>query len=260
MPRKCDCAYRRRPTQSKRRFETVAWAASVASKRAPSERFTHGPCGSSILSAFANAVFLLEVTGAIGRESVQRPKEVAGVTVMMVGTIGIFVNGATALLFASGRKDDINIQGASLHMVNDAAVSAGVIILAAPILWTEWLWLDDAMSLAICAVILWSTWGLLRSSVDMSLSRTSEINLKAVRVYLLDRPGMMEVHDLRVSSLITTETAMTCHFVIPYGHPGDQFLMESAYLLRELYKIGHATLQIEITEGNACSLAPDSVV
>lgn len=242
----------------------VAWAASIASKRAPSGRFTYGLRGSSILAALANAVFLLVATGAIGWESVQRfrdPEPVAGVTVMVVATIGIFVNGATALLFARGRKGDINIQGAFLHMAGDAAVSAGVVISAALILWIGWLWLDPAMSLVICAVILWSTWGLLRSSVGMSLSAApAEIDLDAVRAFLLDRPGVSEIHDLHVWPISTTETAMTCHLVIPSGHPGDEFLMECAHLLQKSYKIGHATLQIEISEDNACSLAPDSVV
>ncbi|MEW6151100.1 MAG: cation diffusion facilitator family transporter, partial [Pseudomonadota bacterium] len=104
----------------------VAWAASVASKRAPSGRFTYGLKGASILAALANAVFLLVATGAIGWESILRlyePEPVAGLTVMVVAAIGIVVNGATAMLFASGRKGDINIQGAFLHMAGDAAVS-----------------------------------------------------------------------------------------------------------------------------------------
>lgn len=192
----------------------VAWGASIASKRAPSGRFTYGLRGSSILAALANAIFLLVATGAIGWESVQRfrdPEAVAGVTVMVVAAVGILVNGATALLFASGRKGDINIQGAFLHMAGDAAVSAGVVISAALILWTGWLWLDPGMSLVICAVILWSTWGLLRSSVGMSLNAApAEIDLGAVRAFLLDRPGVTEMHDLHVWPISTTETAMTC--------------------------------------------------
>lgn len=141
--------------------------------------------GCSILAALANAVFLLVATGAIGWESVQRfrdPAPVAGLTVMVVAAVGIFVNGSTASLFASGRKGDINIQGAFLHMAGDAAVSAGVVISAAVLLWTGRLWLYPAMSLVICAVILWSTWGLLRRSVGMSLSAApAEIDLDAVR-------------------------------------------------------------------------------
>lgn len=113
------------------------------------------------------------------------------------------------------------------------------------------------MSLVICAVILWSTWGLLRVSVGMSLSAAPvELDLDAVRAFLLDRPGVTEIHDQHVWPISTTETAMTCHLVIPSGHPGDEFLMECAHLLQESYKIGHAALQIEISEGNACLLAP----
>ncbi|CUT13502.1 Cobaltzinccadmium resistance protein CzcD [Bradyrhizobium sp.] len=242
----------------------VAWAASVASKQPPSGRFTYGLKGTSILAALANAVFLLVATGAIGWESVQRfwqPEPVAGITVMVVAAIGIVINGAIALLFARGRKGDLNIHGAFLHMAGDAAVSAGVVVSAALILWTDWLWLDPAMSLVICAVVLWSTWGLLRGSIGMSLAAApADTDVGAVRTFLLDRPGVTDVHDLHVWPISTTETAMTCHVVMPEGHPGDHFLIESARLLRERYRIGHSTLQIEITENNACALAPDDVV
>lgn len=242
----------------------VAWAASVASKRAPSGRFTYGLKGASILAALANAVFLLVATGAIGWESILRlyePEPVAGLTVMVVAAIGIVVNGATAMLFASGRKGDINIQGAFLHMAGDAAVSAGVVASAALILWTGWLWLDPGMSLVICAVILWSTWSLLRGSVAMSLSAAPVgTDMDAVRSLLLQRPGVSKIHDLHIWPISTTETAITCHLVMPAGHPGDGFLMESARLLRTEHKIGHATLQIETDENNECALAPDDVV
>jgi cobalt-zinc-cadmium efflux system protein len=242
----------------------VAWGASVASKRAPSGRFTYGLRRTSILAALANAIFLLVATGAIGLEAVERlrnPEPVAGVTVMIVAAIGILINGATAMLFASGRKGDINIRGAFLHMAGDAAVSAGVVISAALIMLTGWLWLDPVTSLLICAVILWSTWGLLRASVDMSLDAVpAGTDVEAVRRFLLGRPGITKVHDLHVWPISTTETAMTCHVVMPAGHPGDAFLMESARLLRSSFRIGHSTLQIEVDENNACALAPDNVV
>jgi cobalt-zinc-cadmium efflux system protein len=180
---------------------------------------------------------------------------------MAVAAVGIAINGATAMLFASGRKGDINIRGAFLHMAGDAAVSAGVVISAALIMFTGWLWLDPATSLLICAVILWSTWGVLRASVDMSLDAAPvETNVEAVRAFLLSRPGVEKVHDLHVWPISTTETAMTCHIIMPNGHPGDEFLIESARLLRHSFKIGHSTLQIEIDENNGCTLAPDNVV
>jgi cobalt-zinc-cadmium efflux system protein len=109
----------------------IAWIASALTKRAPSSRYTYGLGGSSILAAVFNAVLLLVAVGAIAWEAVLRlfhPEPVASGTVMIVAAVGIIINGATAWLFASGRKSDLNIRGAFLHMVADAAVSAGVVV------------------------------------------------------------------------------------------------------------------------------------
>jgi cobalt-zinc-cadmium efflux system protein len=242
----------------------VAWAAVGLSKREPTPKFTYGLHGSSILAALFNAVFLFVAVGAIGWEAVQRlsnPEPVAGLTVMAVAGAGILVNGITAWLFASGRRGDINIKGAFLHMAADAVVSAGVVVGAIVIIYTGWLWIDPIISIGICAVILWSTWGLLRSSVQMSLSAVPEhIDGDAIRKFLKDRPGVVEIHDLHIWPISTTETALTCHLVLPSGHPGDAFLMQTAHELKHDFAIGHATLQIETDKKSACSLAPDSVV
>jgi cobalt-zinc-cadmium efflux system protein len=241
----------------------VAWGASVAARRAPSGRFTYGLRASTILAALANAMFLLVATGAIGWEAILRlrePEPVAGLTVMVVAGIGILINGFTALLFASGRKDDINIEGAYLHMAADAAVSLGVVISAALIIWTGWLWLDPVTSLVICATILWSTTSLLRGSIDMSMAAAPKgTDLAAVRAFLLARPGVSGIHDLHVWPISTTETALTCHLVMPAG-TGDAFLMETTQLLKTSFRIGHTTLQVETHPDNGCALAPDDVV
>ena len=242
----------------------VAWGASIAARRAPSGRFTYGLRASTILAALANAVFLLVATGAIGWEAILRlrePEPIAGVTVMVVAGIGILVNGFTAMLFARGRKDDINVEGAYLHMAADAAVSLGVVISAALIIWTGWLWLDPVTSLAICAAILWSTTSLLRGSIDMSMAAAPKgTDLAAIKAFLLERPGVSGIHDLHVWPISTTETALTCHLVMPAGTTGDAFLMETAQLLRTSFRIGHTTLQVETHADNGCALAPDDVV
>ncbi|MEY9466194.1 cobalt-zinc-cadmium efflux system protein [Bradyrhizobium ottawaense] len=241
----------------------VAWGASIAARRAPSGRFTYGFRASTILAALANAVFLLVATGAIGWEAILRlrePEPVAGVTVMVVAGIGILINGFTAMLFASGRKDDINVEGAYLHMAADAAVSLGVVVSAALIIWTGWLWLDPLTSLVICATILWSTTSLLRGSIDMSMAAAPKgTDLAAIRSFLLARPGVSAIHDLHVWPISTTETALTCHLVMPTG-AGDTFLMETAQLLKTTHCIGHTTLQVETHPDNGCALAPDDVV
>jgi cobalt-zinc-cadmium efflux system protein len=238
----------------------IAWIAASLAKRAPRGRFTYGLRGSTILAALFNGVFLLVAVGAIGLEAFwrfQAPEPVAGQTVMIVAAIGILINGATAMLFMRGRHSDINVQGAYLHMAADAAVSAGVVVSAALIVWTGWLWIDPLVSFLICVVILWSTIGLLRGAVAMSLGAApAAVDLAAVRHSLLDRPGVTAIHDLHVWPLSTTETAMTCHLVIPTGHPGDAFLSETATMLVESHRICHATIQIETDANCACALEP----
>jgi cobalt-zinc-cadmium efflux system protein len=242
----------------------VAWAAYGLSRRPPDDRFTYGLRSSSILAALFNAMFLLVAVGAITWEAVQRlvhPQPVASITIMTVASIGIAINGFTAWLFASGRKGDLNIRGAFLHMLADAAVSAGVVASGIVIFFTDWLWIDPLASMSIALVILWGTWGLLRESVLMSLSAVPpRIEISQVRAYLERLPGVLQIHDLHIWPIGTTKTALTCHLVMPAGHQGDRFLMHVAHTLEEQFGIDHATLQVETSTDTACALAPEHVV
>jgi cobalt-zinc-cadmium efflux system protein len=236
----------------------------VLSRRTPTTRYTYGLGSSSILAALFNAMFLLTAVGAIAWEAVQRlahPVPVAGKTVVIVAAVGIAINGWTAWLFASGRKGDINIRGAFLHMAADAAVSAGVVVAGAIILLTGWDWVDPAMSLIICVVIVWGTWSLLKDSVRMSLAAVPpNVEPDEVRSYLEQLPGVAQLHDLHIWPMSTTETALTCHVVMPGGHPGDEFLVAAAHELQHRFSIGHATIQIETSEATQCALESDKVV
>jgi cobalt-zinc-cadmium efflux system protein len=242
----------------------VAWLATVLARRAPTARFTYGMRGSSILAALFNAVFLLVTVGGLSWEAIRRlgsPEPVAGKTMMAVAAIGILVNGVTAWLFASGRKDDINLKGAFLHMASDALVSVGVVAAGLLILLTGSLWIDPIVSLVINGVIVWGTWGLLRDSVGMSMAAVpAQIDPAAVRTFLSARTGVVDVHDLHIWPMSTTENALTCHLVMPNGHPGDAFLHELAGDLAQRFRINHTTVQIEVDQHLACALAPDEVV
>jgi cobalt-zinc-cadmium efflux system protein len=242
----------------------VAWVASRLARQPPTPRFSYGLRGSSILAALFNAMFLLVAVGAIAWEAIGRlrePAPVAGTTVMIVAAIGILINGVTAWFFASGAKGDLNIRGAFLHMAADAAVSAGVVLAGLAILQTGWLWLDPVVSIAISVVIVWGTWSLLRDSLALSLAAVPPgIDPEAVRAFLAARPGVGRLHDLHIWPMSTTETALTVHLVMPGGHPGDAFLVETARALAARFAIGHATLQIEVSEATACMLEPDHVV
>ncbi len=227
----------------------LAWGASVAAKRPASARFTYGYKSSTILAAFANALLLAVTVGAILFETLHRmvePSPVQGMTMVVVAGIGIAINTATALLFMRGRHHDLNIRGAFLHMTADALVSLGVVIAGVAILLTGRLWIDPVTSLLIVGVIAWSTWGLARDSIKLGLNAVPDrIDEEAVRAHLAALDGVVEVHDLHIWPMSTTETAMTAHLVIPGGHPGDTFLNQISHELEHRFGIGHTTIQVE---------------
>jgi cobalt-zinc-cadmium efflux system protein len=227
----------------------VAWGASILVRRIPTARRTYGLRRSSILAALANAVFLLVAIGVIAREAVARfshPEPVAGATVVWVALVGIAINTATALLFLAGRKGDLNIRGAFLHMAADAGVSLGVVVAGLLIIVTGWQWLDPVISLAIALIILVGTWGLLRDSVNLALDAVPEgIDAGAVAAHLAALPGVTGVHDLHIWAMSTTETALTAHLVVPGGESGDALLARAGAGLHDHFGIEHATLQVE---------------
>ncbi len=243
----------------------IAWAASALARQRPSTRFTYGYRGSSILAALLNAVILFIAVGAIGLESVQRliePGPVASLTVIVVAAVGIVVNGLTTLLFLRGRHGDLNIRSAYLHMAADTLVSVGVVVAGAVIMATGWVWVDPAVGLVIATVIVVGTWDLLRHSMRLALDAVpASIDPEAVRRYLTGRAGVSELHDLHIWPMSTTETALTCHLVMPTGHPGDAMLAGLALELRDRFQIQHATIQVETGDpAHPCELVPDHIV
>lgn len=234
----------------------IAWIASVLSARPATGRFTYGYKSSSILAALANAGLLLVAVGAILIETLRRfaaPAPVEGEAMMLIAGIGVVINTATALLFMRGRKHDINIRGAFLHMAADALVSLGVVVAGALVLFTGAMWIDPVTSLIIVAIIAWSTWGLLKDSIAMGLNAVPHgIDQQAVHTMLASQPGVSAVHDLHIWPMSTTETALTAHLVMPAGHPGDAFLEALAHDLEHRFGIGHVTVQVETAHG-ACA-------
>ncbi len=241
----------------------IAWIAVYLGKKAPSERRTYGFKRSSILSALFNAVFLLVAIGAIAWEAIQRfstPQPVAGKTVIIVAFIGILINTLTALLFMSGRKHDLNIRGAFMHMAADALVSLGVVVAGFVLLWTGWQWLDPLVSLVISIVILFGTWGLLKESINLSLDAVPEgIDIVKIKGYLSNLPTIQEVHDLHVWGMSTTEAALTVHLIRSEIEDNDELLQKLTKELHDQFGIEHATIQIEKGTFN-CSLQPESTI
>src|SRR5277367_384377 len=241
----------------------LAWASHAISQKHPTERYTYGFRSSSIIAALINATILLVVTGAIAWAALERlfaPQPVAGVTVMVVAALAIVINGAAAAVLSRGNTGDLNVYGAFLHLVADAAVSAGVVIAGLIILLTGWLWADPVASLLISGVIVWSTWGLLRDAAKMSLHGVPpQIDPGAVRVFLQSLPAVAEVHDLHIWPMSTTETALTCHLVMPQGYPEADFLEVVYTGLQARFGIEHPTIQIESGD-RPCKLSPAHIV
>jgi cobalt-zinc-cadmium efflux system protein len=228
----------------------LAWAGLAAGRLAPNDRHTYGWRRGSILASFANAVLLLVAMGSLAWEAAHRlrsPVTIDGTTVVVIAAIGVGVNAATAGLFFHGRKGDLNIRAAFLHMAADAMVSLGVVAAGAIYLWQGWAWVDPVTSLVVAAVIVVGTWSLFRESLHLLFDGVPEgIDVREVRATLLAVPGVQGLHELHVWGMATTETALTAHLVLEAGHDDREALLTAATnALRERFRIRHVTLQLE---------------
>jgi cobalt-zinc-cadmium efflux system protein len=230
-------------------------AAWLAARRAGARR-TYGFSKATVLAALANALVLVIACGGILWEALSRfasPEATQAGLVMAVAAAGVAINGATALLFLAGRKRDVNVRGAFLHMAADAGVSAAVILAGGAMWLTGYAWIDPAISVAVVALILWGTWGLLRESLDLALDAApAHIDVAAVRAYLASQPGVAAVHDLHIWAMGATEPALTAHLVRPEGSD-DAFLAAIADGVAHRFGIGHVTLQVEREQRGDCA-------
>lgn len=228
----------------------LAWGAAILAKRQPSQRYTYGLRGTSMLAALFNGMLLMAACGVIAFEAVQKlftPDPVAGLTVSVVAGIGIVINGFSAWLFMSGSKDDINVRGAYLHLAADAAISLGVLLAGLAVRFTGWNWIDPVISMVIVAIIVWSTWALLTQSLRMVLAAVPDnVDRDGIEHYLRSLPGVAAVHDLHIWAMSTTETALTAQLVTPAGYPGDVAIDAISQALKDDFGIAHSTLQVRL--------------
>jgi cobalt-zinc-cadmium efflux system protein len=226
----------------------LAWAAMALAKRAATARHTFGFKKGTILASLISALFLYAAIGGILWEAINRlraPVSVDGATITVIAAIGVVINTITALLFMAGRKDDLNIKGAFLHMAADAAVSAGVVLSGLTIAATGWNILDPVISIAIAVVIISSGWGLLKDSLHLTMAGVpADIDSEAVLAYLRSLAGVECVYDLHIWASSTTENVLTAHLVMESGG-SDAFLRDLAAYLRRNFNIHHTTIQVE---------------
>ncbi|MCL2723822.1 MAG: cation diffusion facilitator family transporter [Polyangiaceae bacterium] len=242
----------------------LAWGAAHLATRKPSVRRTYGLRRSTILASLANAVLVLVGVGAVAAEAIGRlgsAAPVPGGIIMAIAAAGVIINGGSALLFVGERKRDVNVRGAFMHLMADAAVSLGVVVAGGLIVLTGKAWIDPLVSLIVSVVIVVTTWSLLRESLDLVLDAVPEgIDPERVRTYLCGLEGVCEVHDLHIWAMSTTETALTAHLVMKDGAP-PAFLRDASRHLSDDFSISHVTLQVEPHDApEPCAHAPEDVL
>lgn len=238
----------------------MAWGAVLLARRRRTARRTYGLQRTTILAGLANAMLILVAIGGVTVEAIRRlggPAHVEGGLVAVVAAAGVAVNGGAALLFARGRERDVNRRGAYLHLMADAAVSAGVVV-AGLIVWrTGWNWIDPATTIAISVVILFSTVSLLREALDLLLDAVpSHIDPGEVEDYLSGLPDVQQVHDLHIWPMSTTEVALTAHLVVDWKRTAPSFVRATATEIEHRFGIAHATLQLEPTDADQPCVPP----
>jgi cobalt-zinc-cadmium efflux system protein len=238
----------------------MAWGAVVLSRRRRTARRTYGFRRTTIVAGLANAMLILVAIGGVTWEAIQRigqPAHVDGGIVAIVAVVGVLINGGAALLFARDRERDVNKRGAYLHLMADAAVSAGVVI-AGLIVWrTGWNWVDPATSIVVSLVILASTVGLLREALDLLLDAVpAHIDPQAVEKYLAELPGVQQVHDLHIWPMSTTSVALTAHLVVQWNGRSPMFVRDAAHEIEHRFGIAHATIQLEPADAEAVCAQP----
>ena len=227
----------------------LAWGANILASVKPTQQHTYGYRRATILAAQVSAVMLIITMVLIAIEAIERLDDIVepdSITIILVAGCGIIVNFLTAALFLRSQDDDLNIKGAFLHMVADGLVSLAVVIGGVVIYFTGWLLIDPILSLAIIAVIGYSAWGLLWDSFNLSVDAVPQnINIDLIKEYLLNLPGVTDIHDLHVWAMSTTQVALTAHLLRNCKEIDDDFLHQVARELKKNFGVHHSTIQVE---------------
>jgi cobalt-zinc-cadmium efflux system protein len=230
----------------------VALVAERLSRRPATKRHSFGWRRAEVLGALANAVTLLVVVGWIVIEAIRRlpaPQPVEGGPVLLIAAIGLGVNAGSAVVLMRVAGRNLNLRGAFLHMVADAAGSAGVIVAAIVVIGTGAEWADPAVSLLIAGLILWSTWKLLRGVVLVLLEATPpDLDPDSVAATLAADDAVDGVHHLHLWSVASNESALSAHLVLagaPTLHEAQAAGDRLKDVLHHRYNITHSTLELE---------------
>jgi len=234
----------------------LALLAFRLAKLKANDKFTYGFRKSTILVSLINSLVLFVAIGGIIWESINRlhnPVSIQGTPISIVAGIGIVINAVSAFLFFKDKDSDLNVKGAYLHLLADAAVSLGVVISGILIFLFHIYWLDMLMSLIIVVVIFYSTWNLFKDSLSLTLDGVPKgIDLQKVMMEIKEVDGVIDIHHLHVWAISTSQNAMTAHVLIqPNIDILNQTLIKKniKHHLKHL-NIQHATIEFETKDEN----------
>jgi cobalt-zinc-cadmium efflux system protein len=239
----------------------IALVAQHLLDRRATARHSYGLQRAEVLGAQANGIALLAVSGWLIYESVRRigdPADVAGGGLLVIATIGLLVNVASAVLLARAEGQSLNMHGAFLHMVMDAAGSIAAMIAGLAVILWDADWVDPVASILIALLVLWSAWGLLRDTAHVLLEGTPRgMDPASVEAALAGDDEVEAVHHLHLWNLASDVPALSAHVVLR----GEVSLHEAQAsgdrlkaLLADRFGISHATLELEC---HPCDPAPD---
>jgi len=233
----------------------VALVASVLAQRPPTHYRTYGLGRAEILATAFNALLLLVVGAVVAVEALARlaaPPPIAGVPLLVIGTLGLVGNlAALAVLSGGGSAGrSLNLRGALLEVLSDVLGSVAVIGAAVAMLAAGWHQADPVASLAIAALIVPRALGLLREAAHVLLEGTPRgVDAAEVDRLLRTVPGVRDVHDLHLWTITSGRHAVSAHLVVDEArslHCGDASVLDTAAnVLRNRFGLTHSTLQVE---------------
>ncbi|MEL7208123.1 MAG: cation diffusion facilitator family transporter [Actinomycetota bacterium] len=230
----------------------IAMVAQGLLTRPATTRHTFGLQRAEVLGAGVNGMLLLASTVWIVIEALRRlddPPDVAGVGVLVVALAGLAVNIGSAAVLARSRRDNLNMRGAFIHMVADAAASVGVVVAALAVILADATWVDPAVSLLIAVLVAWSAWGLLKDTVHVLMEGVPRgLEAEEVEATVAAIPGVEEVHHLHLWNLASDVAALSAHVVVaenPTVHDAQAVTDTIRRELADGHGIAHATIELE---------------
>lgn len=228
---------------------SLALFAIWIARRPPTPEKTYGYYRTEILAALVNGVTLVLISVYIFYEAWQRfhdPPEVLGPLMMGVAVGGLLVNVTGLFLLHSGREESLNVQGAWLHVMADAAGSVGAIVAGALIWWRGWNLADPIASVLIGVLVLGSSWKLLKESVSvLTEAAPGHIDVEEVRNAMVGVDGVEAVHHLHVWTITSGMESLSAHVVVVGQRRRRDILTEVREVIHDRFGIEHCTIQIE---------------